>query len=100
MLLEVKEADTLAQSDYRREEKLSYIKEYRELFEKVIREEQCVKKSDMNIKGKDLIALGMKPGKDLGTVLDQLFEMVLEDPRKNTKENLIEEAHKLITPFI
>lgn len=100
LLLEVKEADTLAQSDYRREEKLSYIKEYRELFEKVIREEQCVKKSDMNIKGKDLIALGMKPGKDLGTVLDQLFEMVLEDPRKNTKENLIEEAHKLITPFI
>lgn len=100
LLLEVKEADTLAQSDYRREEKLSYIKEYRRLFEKVIREEQCVKKSDMNIKGKDLIALGMKPGKDLGTVLDQLFEMVLEDPRKNTKENLIEEAHKLITPFI
>ena len=100
LLLEVKEADTLGQSEYRREEKLNYIKEYKKLFEKVMREEQCVKKSDMKIKGKDLIALGMKPGKELGAVLDRLFEIVLDEPEKNTKENLIEEAHKLIIPFI
>ena len=100
LLLEVKEADTLGQSEYRREEKLNYIKEYKKLFEKVMREEQCVKKSDMKIKGKDLIALGMKPGKELGAVLDRLFEIVLDEPEKNTKENLIEEAHKLMIPFI
>lgn len=100
LLLEVKEADTLGQSEYRREEKLNYIKEYKKLFEKVMREEQCVKKSDMKIKGKDLIALGMKPGKELGEVLDRLFEIVLDEPEKNTKENLIEEAHKLMIPFI
>ena len=100
LLLEVKEADTLGQSKYRREEKLNYIKEYKKLFEKVMREEQCVKKSDMKIKGKDLIALGMKPGKELGAVLDRLFEIVLDEPEKNTKENLIEEAHKLMIPFI
>ncbi len=100
LLLEVKEADTLGQSGYKRAEKLDYIRQYRDIFEKVMREEQCVKKSDMKIGGKDLIALGMKPGKEMGTVLDTLFEMVLEDPEKNTRENLIEEAHKLIIPFI
>ncbi len=100
LLLEVKEADILGQSEYKRAEKLAYIRQYRDMFAKIMREEQCVKKSDLKIGGKDLIALGMKPGKELGAILDMLFEMVLDDPAKNTKENLIEEAHKLIIPFI
>jgi tRNA nucleotidyltransferase (CCA-adding enzyme) len=100
LLFEVKLADTFAQSSYHRKEKLDYIAQYKSLFETVRNEGQCVSKADMNINGKDLLALGMKPGKELGAVLDALFELVLDDPKKNTKENLIEEAHKLIIPFI
>ena len=31
----------------------------------------------------------MKPGKEIGAVLQKLLELVIEDPQKNTKEYLI-----------
>lgn len=100
MLFEVKRADTLAQSSYRREEKLRYIDEYEALYRKILSEKQCVQKKDLAINGRDLIALGMKPGKELGGVLDRLFEEILEHPEWNRKEKLIELAHKFAAPFI
>ena len=42
----------------------------------------------------------MKPGKEIGTVLSGLLELVLDDPAQNTKENLLEQAHKIMTPDI
>lgn len=99
-LMEVKRADTLGQSDYKRTEKLQYIEQLEVIFHKIMQEAQCVKKSDLAISGKDLIALGMKPGKEMGMVLDSLFEQVLDDPNLNTREKLIEEAHKMMIPFI
>ena len=59
-----------------------------------------MQKKDMAINGKDLIAMGMKPGKDLGNVLEQLFQQVLDQPELNQKEKLIELAHKIMPPFI
>ena len=31
---------------------------------------------------------GMKPGRELGAMLSELLEYVLDDPERNTKENL------------
>jgi hypothetical protein len=59
-----------------------------------------VQKSDLSVTGKDLIELGMKPGKDIGHVLEQLFEAVLKDPEMNNRKNLLELANKLVIPFI
>jgi len=42
----------------------------------------------------------MKPGKELGEVLKQLLDMVLEEPQLNTKEKLIQQVHNLKTPLI
>lgn len=100
MLFEVKRADALAQSMYRRQEKLSYIDLYEETYRRIVEEKQCVVKSDMAINGRDLIAMGMEPGKEIGRVLDELFEMVLCDPSMNRHDKLMEQAHKLATPFI
>ena len=44
--------------------------------------------------------MGMKPGKELGNVLEQLFQQVLDQPELNQKEKLIELAHKIMPPFI
>ncbi len=99
-LFEVKRADTLAQSEYHREEKLSYIEQYEALYNKILREGQCICKKDLAVSGSDLIALGMKTGKEIGMVLDMLFDAVLEHPQWNTKEKLTELAHKLAAPFI
>ena len=41
------------------------------------------------VSGKDLIAAGMKPGKEIGETLNGFLELVLEEPEKNTKEYLL-----------
>ena len=99
-LLAVKRADTLGQSMYQRREKLAYIDEFEKLYQQIIREQQCVKKSDRALNGRDLIRMGMQPGKQIGAVLDHLFELVLEHPECNTRECLEEEAHILMTHLI
>lgn len=96
----VKRADTLAQSLYQRTEKLQYIDDYEAIYQGILTRQECIRKKDMAVNGRDLIALGMKQGKQLGAVLDQLFLHVLEHPEDNRKEKLIELAHKLQPPFI
>ena len=49
---------------------------------------------DLAVTGKDLIEAGMKPGKELGAVLKQMLEAVVDDPRLNTKEILLERFQK------
>lgn len=52
---------------------------------------------DLKINGNDLMdKLKLEPGPQIGRILEQLFELVLENPELNTQENLIEEAKKLM----
>lgn len=46
------------------------------------------------VSGDDLKALGIKPGPDMGKILKELGELVLDDPSVNTKERLLAEAKK------
>jgi putative nucleotidyltransferase with HDIG domain len=51
---------------------------------------------DLAIDGHDLMKeLQLKPGKQLGEILNQLFEKVLEQPELNDKTKLLTEAKKL-----
>lgn len=45
--------------------------------------------SGLAIGGKDLKALGMKPGPEFGAILDALVQQVIEDPTLNERERLI-----------
>lgn len=95
MLLQVKYADILAQSDYRRKEKLERLEKWKELYGQVLEKQQCVSLKDLAVTGHDLIATGIKPGKKLGDILQSLLQIVLDDPECNTKEKLLAEAEKL-----
>ena len=46
--------------------------------------------------GKDLIAIGITQGKQIGEILNILLEDVLEEPSHNTKEYLLELAKNKI----
>ena len=59
------------------------------MFAQIIEEKQCLKLSDMAISGKDLITIGIKPGPDMGRILRDLFDRVLEEPELNTSEQLL-----------
>ena len=45
--------------------------------------------AELAVDGKQLIACGMKPGRELGVMLHELLERVLDEPSLNTKEQLL-----------
>lgn len=96
MLFEVKYADICAQSDYLRREKLERLEAWKRMYAEVIRQKQCVTLKELAVSGSDLIAAGMKPGREMGDVLQKLLELVLEEPSLNTREELMERALKMI----
>ena len=95
-LFAVKRGDMLGQSLYEREEKLAYIDEYETLWNQIQTENQCVRKKELAVNGKDLITLGMKQGKEIGEMINRLFDRVLEEPELNTKEKLLAIAKAIL----
>lgn len=89
MLFSVKSADILAQSDYLRKEKLEKLAYIQEIYEEICQKQECICLKDLAVTGTDLIALGMPPGKEIGQTLDRLLEIVLEEPERNTREELL-----------
>ena len=87
--LEVRRADTMAQSEYLREEKLQNIREMEMCYQDILEKKECVSLKDLAVSGSDLIDDGMQPGKEIGMVLNKLLEMVIENPNLNTKETLL-----------
>lgn len=87
-LLKVQQADILAQSSFMLEEKQEILDRTAVLFEEIKKEKNCLQVKDLALDGKDLISLGMKPGKELGEMLSGLLELVLDDPGKNSREIL------------
>lgn len=49
----------------------------------------CLSLKELAVKGQDLIAAGVKPGKEMGSMLHELLEHVLEVPKDNEKETLL-----------
>lgn len=89
MLFAVRRADIYAQSDYLREEKLDKAQYIEELYSGICRKQECLSLKDLAVTGKDLIALGVPPGREIGTLLQELLELVLEDPERNVREELL-----------
>ena len=86
--LAVRLADTKAQSSYERRGKLENIIQIRELYRNALRNKECVTLKDLAVTGTDLINLGIAPGKELGTLLNELLDMAIEDPAWNQKGKL------------
>ncbi len=95
-LLAVKRADCLAQSMYHREEKLSYIDELEKVFNEVVAAGDCLRIKDLQINGKDLIAMGVPQGQRIGEVLSTIFDAVVENPEMNQRETLLNMAKSMI----
>lgn len=93
--LEVRKADTMAQSDYMRKEKLENIAGIERCYREILEKKECVSLKTLAVTGSDLIADGMQPGKQIGDVLQELLGIVLEYPEYNTKEKLLEHARRL-----
>ena len=93
--LEVRMADTLAQSEYKQKEKIQNIRDVRERYEEILERNECVSLKSLAVTGSDLIANGMKPGKEIGEVLNKLLEYVIEHPEANEKDTLLKLKREL-----
>ena len=60
----------------------------RELYQEALLNDECVTLRQLAVSGRDLMELGMKPGRELGSMLGELLEYVIDDPQRNTKEKL------------
>lgn len=86
--LAVQLADVKAQSAYKKKSKIETIIAVRELYQETLLKDHCVTLKGLAVTGKDLMALGMKPGRELGSALNELLEWVIDEPSCNKKEIL------------
>ncbi len=91
----VKRADILAQSDYLRAQKLELLEKRQGICEKILEKQECVQLRELKISGKDLIALKIPQGKKMGQILNQLLDIVIEDPTKNERDLLLQIAQRI-----
>lgn len=94
MLFPVKRADVAGQSDYMRQEKLDTIQDWENMYYRILEQKQCVSLKTLAVNGKDLMEAGVAPGPQLGRVLQELLDYVLEDPERNTREELLSRVQK------
>lgn len=89
LLLELRRADIMGQSDYHREEKLLRVEESRRYFDEVCSEENALSIKDLDIKGRDLIDFGVEKGPVIGIIMNELLDIVLKRPELNDRGMLI-----------
>ena len=88
-LFQVMGADILAQSEYRKIEKLVNLERVHQVYDEILKRKDCISLKNLQVTGKDLIAAGMEPGKKIGEILNQMLEDVLEIPEHNEREYLL-----------
>ena len=96
LLFEVNRADTSAKNPKYTIEKFERLEAARGLYQAIVDKEECVNLKEMKINGKDLIRLGLKPGREIGEILNRLLSMVLEEPEKNNADTLLAIARTMI----
>lgn len=95
-LLTIQRADILAQSNYKRAEKLSTLDSVVEEFERILVEKECFNLESLAVNGKDIIHLGVVKGEKIGQILRTLLDYVIDEKLKNEKDELLNFAKTII----
>ena len=87
--LKVRRANILAWKEDAQEKALSELQELGNIYEGILERGECVSIKELSVDGKDLMAAGVEQGKQIGEILSDLLEIVIEAPEKNHKEELL-----------
>lgn len=85
----LKYSDISGQVVKNRAERLREVSELFTVLDDIINQQACFSLKDLAVNGGDLIAAGMKPGKEIGAVLSQMLKLVLNDECANDKDALL-----------
>jgi poly(A) polymerase/tRNA nucleotidyltransferase (CCA-adding enzyme) len=61
----------------------------------VRKQDMALKVTDLKVSGEDLMNIGIEKGPKMGIILNELLDMVVEDPTLNRKDFLLEKATEL-----
>lgn len=89
LLLEVKRGDTLAHRKDMVRGRLDQIRRTEQTLKKLLDEEACFSMHDLALNGNDLMAEGYPSGKQMGAILSDLLEAVLDGRLRNDREELL-----------
>ena len=87
--LKVRKANILAWKEEAQEKALAELEELQQIYEGILERGECVCIKELSVDGRDLMACGVQQGRQIGEILADLLEIVLEDPEKNSKETLL-----------
>ncbi len=90
LLMEVNLADNLAKTEFAKQVHLPALDAVREAYAEIVEADDCLTLKELELGGKDLMAMGIAPGKEIGRILGECLEWVLDEPERNRKEMLVE----------
>ena len=90
-LLDLQEADT-TNKGIPEPGRVENFRLLREMTRELLEEQACLSLRDLQVNGRDLMALGFPAGKSLGSCLNRLLDRVLDETLPNEKASLLEAA--------
>ena len=81
--------------DLRYSSSLALLGELDERVKKELAKKTALSLKSLAVNGKDLMEAGIPAGKELGSILNELLECVLEDPEMNDREKLLNSAKEI-----
>lgn len=98
LLFELLRADVKGKAAWTIEERLEEIDTMEQLYQEILADAECFSLKQLAVDGKMLIKAGMKPGKAIGDVLQQMLDYVIEHPEENQAEGLLAHFAEQINP--
>lgn len=95
LLIELEYADVKSQNPVYTQERVSAIQSFSQKVDEVLEADACFSLRDLAVSGGDLIALGLPQGPEIGTALDRLLNLVMEEELPNEKEALLNTVVKM-----
>lgn len=94
-IFELRRADIMGQSEYKRQEKLAEIELFKKYYDEIMADNECVSLKDLCINGQDIMEIGVPAGPGIGSLLKEALEMVIADPQNNNRKTLLGYVKKL-----
>ena len=94
--LKVQRADTMAKNPAYTAANFARITETERIYKEILERGDCLSIASLAINGQDLIDAGLKPGKQIGYILETALMAVLEEPSLNDRDILLMYALQMV----
>ena len=95
-LLQVKRADAKAHVERYAQPRLEALAEVEGVLAQVLGANQCYRLTDLAVDGKDILALGVPPGREVGAKLTALLDQVIDGGLPNDRDALLQYVRRTL----